>query len=259
MWFPFNPPLPDWQGRRVWVIGASSGIGLALSQQLLACGARVALSARSEARLEALAAGQGQALPLPLDAADAQAWAPAHARLLAEWGGVDLVIFCAAQYRPQRSWELQADEVHRTLEVNLASVYYGVETVLPAMLAERRGGIAVIASVAGYMGLPGATVYGPSKAALINLAELLYSDLHCKGLAVYLINPGFVRTPLTAKNDFAMPALQTPEQAAEQILHGIARGRFEIHFPWRFTLGLKLLRLLPYRLRFGLLMRVLGR
>ncbi|MDN0082833.1 SDR family NAD(P)-dependent oxidoreductase [Crenobacter sp. SG2305] len=258
MLLPYNPPRHDWRGCRVWIIGASSGIGRALAQSLLAQGARVALSARHAERLDEVAAGSAMALVLPLDAADLAAWSDAYATVHQHWGGLDLILFCAAEYRPQRSWELQAAEVKRMLEVNLASVYYGVETVLPAMLAEGRGGIAVIASVAGYLGLPGATVYGPTKAALINLAELLYCDLHGKGLAVYLINPGFVKTPLTAKNAFAMPALQTPEQAAAAILHGIERGRFEIHFPRRFTLWMKLAQLLPYRLRLRQLGRALG-
>ena len=107
--------------------------------------------------------------------------------------------------------------------------------------------------MAGYLGMPNASVYGPSKAALINLAELLYLDLHPRGLDVYLINPGFVQTPLTAKNDFAMPALQTPQAAAQAIHRGLSRGTFEIHFPKRFTWLVKMARLLPYRLRFAMM------
>jgi short-subunit dehydrogenase len=107
------------------------------------------------------------------------------------------------------------------------------------------------------MGLPNASVYGPSKAALINLAEILYGDLHPKGLDVYLINPGFVDTGLTEKNSFYMPALQTTQQAAAAIWRGISLGEFEIHFPFRFTQILKLLQLLPYRWRFFLIRRLL--
>ncbi|HEY4714112.1 MAG TPA: SDR family NAD(P)-dependent oxidoreductase, partial [Aquirhabdus sp.] len=114
-----------------------------------------------------------------------------------------------------------------------------------------------IASVAGYFGLPNASVYGPTKAALINLTEILYSDLHPKGLNVYLINPGFVKTALTDRNTFTMPALQTPQQAADAIWQGMSAGRFEIHFPRRFTQVMKLLQLLPYRWRFSLLERFL--
>ena len=120
------------------------------------------------------------------------------------------------------------------------------------------GGVAIVASVAGYVGLPGATLYGPTKAALINLSELLYTELKPKGLDVYLINPGFVKTRLTARNEFPMPALLTTEQAAQAIVQGFDRGRFEIHFPRRFTSVLKVLRQLPYRLSFALIRRALG-
>ncbi|GHD64269.1 SDR family NAD(P)-dependent oxidoreductase [Jeongeupia chitinilytica] len=249
-----NPPCRDWSGRRVWLIGASSGIGAALAEGLMRAGARVALTARNAARLQALA--NPAALVLPFDATEPVAWAEAFATLQAQWGGVDLLVFCAADYRPERACDVRADRVARTLETNLGSVYYGLEAVLPTMLREKTGGIALVASVAGYVGLPGAAVYGPSKAALINLAELLYAELRQHALPVYLINPGFVATRLTAKNDFPMPALQTPEQAAHHILRGVERGRFEIHFPYRFTLWIKLLRLLPYRIRLPLLRRL---
>ena len=146
----------------------------------------------------------------------------------------------------------------RTVEINVGSMYKAIATVLPAMLEAQRGGIALIASVAGYMGLPNASVYGPTKAALINLAEILYGDLHPRGINTYLINPGFVDTPLTRKNTFQMPALQTPQQAATAIVRGLSKGQFEIHFPYRFTLIMKLVQLLPYRLRFLLLKRLVS-
>ncbi|MYM26444.1 SDR family NAD(P)-dependent oxidoreductase [Duganella sp. FT135W] len=253
---PLNLPLRDWTGLRVWVIGASSGIGAALVQDALQEGAWVALSARRIDRLQAVAGGHPQALVAPLDILDTQAWQERHAQICQQFGGIDLIVFCAAEYHPERSWEVDPEGAARTLQTNLGSVYTGLSTVLPAMLARGSGGIAIVASVAGYLGLPNASVYGPSKAALINLAELLYVDLRPRGLSVYLINPGFVQTPLTAKNNFAMPALQTPQAAARAIHRGLASGRFEIHFPRRFTLALKLLRWLPYRLRFPLISRL---
>ncbi|TFW17428.1 SDR family NAD(P)-dependent oxidoreductase, partial [Duganella callida] len=216
----------------------------------------VALSARRAAPLQAIADHHPRALAAPFDILDQQAWRERHAQLCALMGGIDLIVFCAADYRPERSWEVRPESAARTLATNLGSVYTGLATVLPAMLARGSGGIAIVASVAGYLGLPNASVYGPSKAALINLAELLYVDLRPRGLSVYLINPGFVQTPLTAKNDFAMPALQTPQAAARAIRRGLTAGRFEIHFPRRFTLALKLLRWLPYRLRFSLISRL---
>ncbi len=255
---PLNPALRDWRGRRVWLVGASSGIGAALAAALLERGARVALSSRNRERLQAVAGTHPQALVLPLDATVPAQWAAAHAHLLGHWQGVDLVIFCSAQYQPERSWQVRAAGVRAMLEANLAGVYYGIETVLPDMLARRGGALAIVASVAGYMGLPNATVYGPTKAALINLAELLYVDLRPRGIGVTLINPGFVQTPLTARNDFAMPALITPAAAARYIVAGFARGRFEIDFPWRFTRVLRLVSRLPYRWRFALLRRMLA-
>ncbi|MYM81027.1 SDR family NAD(P)-dependent oxidoreductase [Duganella sp. FT50W] len=253
---PLNTPVRDWTGLRVWVIGASSGIGAALAQEALQAGARVALSARRAERLQSVADAHPQALVAAFDILDQQAWQQRHEQISAEFGGVDLIVFCAAEYRPERSWEIDAGRAAHTLQTNLGSVYTGLTTVLPAMLERGNGRIAIVASVAGYFGLPNASVYGPSKAALINLAELLYVDLRPRGISVHLINPGFVQTPLTAKNEFSMPALQTPQAAARAIRDGISSGRFEIHFPRRFTLALKLVRWLPYRLRFPLIARL---
>jgi NAD(P)-dependent dehydrogenase (short-subunit alcohol dehydrogenase family) len=253
---PLNAPIRDWTGLRVWIIGASSGIGAALATEALQAGARVALSARRADRLQAVAGTHPQALVEQFDILDRDAWSQRHAHICDTFGGVDLIIFCAADYRPERSWEVDPERAGQTLATNLGSVYTGLATVLPAMLARGNGSIAIVASVAGYFGLPNASVYGPTKAALINLAELLYVDLRPRGLNVYLINPGFVQTPLTAKNEFTMPALQTPTEAARAIRHGITAGRFEIHFPRRFTLAMKLVRWLPYRLRFPLVSRL---
>ncbi len=278
---PMNTPLPGMRGLRIWVVGASSGIGAALARQALAAGARVAVSARSAAPLAELAAngrhgaqggqdapdglaGQGgqdgrdrQALAVPFDVRDAAAWHGAHHAIVEAFGAIDLVVFCAAIYRPERSWEVDPAQAAATLDTNLASVYAGLAVVLPPMLARGQGGVALVASVAGYAGLPNASVYGPSKAALINLAEILYGDLRPRGLDVYLVNPGFVKTRLTDQNRFTMPALVTPEQAAASIWRGVAAGRFEIHFPHRFTRVMKLLRLMPYRWRFYLFHRFL--
>ncbi len=251
-----NTPTLSWTGKRIWIIGASSGIGAAMAQQIMQQGALVVLSARRLERLQQVAQDHEHAFVVPFDATDTLAWRAAYQHVLAQLGGLDLVVFCAADYRPERSWEVTATAAMHTLKINLGSVYAGLETVLPAMLAQGCGGIALVASVAGYIGLPNATVYGPSKAALINLAEILYTDLHPRGLNVYLINPGFVATELTEKNSFYMPALQTAGQAAQAIWRGIRAGQFEIHFPRRFTMVLKLMRLLPYRWRFFLMKRV---
>jgi len=252
-----NPALKDWNGRRVWLIGASSGIGAALAAALAAKGAMLALSSRREAALRGVVQPAAQPIILPFDVADPVAWEHAWTELNKHWEAPDLVVFCAADYHPQRSWEIDPEQARRTVETNLTSIYYGLHYVLPSMLKRGSGGLVLLASVAGYMGLPNATVYGPTKAALINLAELLYVDLRSRGLGVYLVNPGFVQTPLTAKNDFAMPSLQTPTQAANAIVAGLANGRFEISFPSHFTRPLKWASLLPYRLRFAALLQLL--
>lgn len=252
-----NPRIADWSGRRVWIVGASSGIGAALALNLLARGACVAVTARSEDKLAALAAGRsGTVRALPFDVNDAAAWTEAAALLQHEWKGIDHFIFCAAAYRPVRAWELTPALVDEMVGTNLAAAMTGVATVLPGLLARGEGAVSLVASVAGYTGLPKSLVYGPTKAALINFCEALYLDLRPRGLAVHVINPGFVDTPLTRQNDFPMPALLTPEAAAAAIVRGFARGDFEIHFPRRFTGWLRLLRRLPYRWRFALLARV---
>jgi len=197
-------------------------------------------------------------LALALDLSRAGEIERARDRLLAAWGGIDLVVFNAGTYRPLRAWELTAEAVRETLETNLVGTMSGTAAVLPTLLAQGHGAIALVGSVAGYGGLPKALVYGPSKAALINFAEVLHLDLSPRGIGVFLIDPGFVATPLTAQNDFAMPALQTPEQAAAAIVDGFARGDFEIHFPKRFTRALKLLQLLPRPLYFALIRRATG-
>lgn len=251
-----NPCLVHWQNQRVWIVGASSGIGAALAHRLLELGARVALSARRTADLERVARGfESRALVLRLDVTVSSDFSRALGQIREAWGGVDLVVFNAGTYQPVRAWDLNPTVACHILETNVLGVMAGVAAVVPQLMQQGQGGIALVASVAGYGGLPRSLVYGPSKAALINFAESLYLDLHPLGIGVTLINPGFVATPLTAQNDFRMPALITPEEAVAAILRGLARGRFEIHFPLRFSRFLKLLGLLPY----GLYLRLMGR
>lgn len=262
-WRTPNRRRTDWRGQRVWLIGASSGIGAALAAQWIERGASVALSARSADALQRVAdsarkASSGQALVLPFDATHPVQWATARAKLMDAWGGIDVVVFCAGAYAPMRAWEIDERQMSHIVDVNLRSVYRGLELVVPEMRAAGTGALVLVASVAGLVGLPNATVYGPTKAALINLAELLHSDLRGDGVDVYLVNPGFVQTPLTEKNEFPMPAIQTPEQAAQAILRGLAEGHFSIHFPKRFTGWLYLLRHLPDRVRLAIVRAFTG-
>jgi short-subunit dehydrogenase len=259
---PLNPPLPQWRDARVWVIGASTGIGAATAQALLAAGARVALSARQEDKLREVVAAANvdaaRALIAPLDFTDGAAVDTACRRVFGAWGGCDLVLVVAGTHREMRAWALDAKEADALLAVNLNAPIATVAAIVPALLAQGQGAIGIVASVAGYRGLPKALVYGASKAGLINFTEALYLDLHPKHIGVYLINPGFVKTPLTDRNDFKMPALIGADEAAAALLRGLRSGRFEIAFPRRFTSALKLLRLLPYRLYFALIRRTTG-
>ena len=229
-----NPPLTHWRGKTVWLLGASSGIGEATAKALHAQGARVFVSARNAQALKAFVQTHPGAVALPLDASDAAAVARAAQTVLAA-GPLDLAMYCAGYYKPMRADGFDLREMLRHQEVNYLGALYMLDAVLPAMRARGAGHISLISSVAGYRGLPKSLAYGPTKAALINLAETLYVDLHARGLGVSLVNPGFVETPLTAQNEFAMPALITPAQAATEILAGWQRGEFEIHFPKRFT------------------------
>ncbi|MEO8204187.1 MAG: SDR family NAD(P)-dependent oxidoreductase [Betaproteobacteria bacterium] len=253
---PLNPPIASFAGRRIWLVGASTGIGAATAGMLIAQGAIVAVSARSADKLQA--SFGGRAVVLPLDATDAAATHAAAEHLRALWGRIDLVLAVAGTYKEMRASELNLPEAQRIVEVNLAATLNVFAAVLPALLAQGAGGFGIVASVAGYGGLPNSVAYGASKAACINLAESLYLDLRKLGIAVYLITPGFVATPLTANNAFPMPFLVSAEKAAGSIVAGLARGDFEIHFPRAFTRLLKILNLLPYRLYFWCVRRFTG-
>ena len=249
-----NPKITDWQGKRVWLLGASAGIGAALAQELAKRGARLALSARNEEKLRAL--DIPDALILPCDATDTNSLAAARDKLLLDWWGVDLVIYLAGDYVPMGADNFDLAQAEKVIEVNFLAAMRLTATVLPHLQAG--GGIAFVASVAGYRGLPKALAYGPGKAALIHFAEVLHLDLAPKNIGVWVINPGFVATRLTAKNDFTMPALISPEEAAILTVDGLKRGKFEIHFPKRFTLFMKFMALLPYRLYFPFIRRTTG-
>jgi len=253
-----NPPLPAWPKCRVWVVGASTGIGAATAKVLLAAGSRVAISARNAERLAEIAGEHANARAEPLDYTDSAQVTAAWQRIRNAWGGVDLILIVAGAHLEIRAWELTEQNAMALLETNLHGVIKTTAAVLPALLAQGNGAIGIVSSVAGYRGLPKALVYGASKAALINFTETLYLDLHARGLGIYLINPGFVKTPLTDRNAFRMPHLISAEQAANAIVAGLVAGAFEIDFPKAFTWQLKLLRILPYRWYFALVRRATG-
>ncbi len=254
---PYNLPVTDWRGKTVWLVGASSGIGRATAHALHVQGAKVIVSARSQQALDTFAAEHPGATVLAMDAADA-ASVEAAAQTVLSIAPLDLVLYCAGYYKEMRATQFDLTNMLRHNQVNYVGALYLLSAVLPHFLGRKAGHFSLVSSVAGYRGLPQGLAYGPTKAALINLAETLYVDLKDSNVSVSLICPGFVETPLTAQNKFSMPGLIKPEQAADEILHGWAKGQFEIHFPKRFTLLMKALALLPAALYFPVIRKFTG-
>lgn len=236
-----------------WVTGASAGIGRAVAEELARRGWQVAISARRAADLDAMAAANKNFLSVPCDITDAAGVAAAVARIEATGRPVALALLNAGTYVPSDVTAFDLDAWKRQIDVNLNGTAACLAALLPGMLARKAGQIGIVSSVSGYRGLPRAAAYGAGKAALINLAESLRLELAPRGVCVSLINPGFIRTPLTDKNDFPMPFLMEVAPAASRLVDGLASGRFETTFPKRFTWMLKFLRLLPYALYFRLL------
>lgn len=245
-----------------WITGASQGIGWALTSKLAARGVHVAASARGGAALEARASESadlpGTVTPYPLDVTDPDTVSVALARLFEARGVPDLVVLNAGTHRPTPAAGFRARDLRELLELNVLGVANCLQEIMPAMLARGRGQIAVVASLAGYRGLPTAASYGATKAALINMCEALRLDLHGSGVTLQVVNPGFVKTPLTDRNAFPMPFLISAEEAADAILDGLHRRRFEIRFPTRFALVMSLLRHLPYSLYLPMVRRATG-
>lgn len=239
-------------GRRIWIIGASAGIGEAVARALAAQGARLILSARNEDALRRLAAECAGAEVLPLDLLHLQSLDAAVDKLSGT-APLDAVICTAASYDPSRVADLDRDRTDDLIRINLLGM---IEVARLCPLLIRDGGqLVLFGSVAGYFGLPRGQAYSATKAAVNNLAETLRIELAPR-VDVRLVCPGFVRTRLTDKNDFRMPALIEPEEAAAQVLRGIRSKSFEIHFPKQFTLAIKLLRILPYALSLKLARRL---
>jgi len=245
--------------KTAWVTGAGRGIGKALVKQLCRGGITVYASSRTESELKNLEAEtesySGNVISIPLDITDREQIAKLFRRWDDGTNEPDLVILNAGSHDPFAAQQFDAERCEKLLQINLLGTINCIDPVLKRFIREGSGHIAVMASVAGYRGLPTAAAYGASKAALINLCEALHLDLHETAVKLQVINPGFVRTPLTDKNNFKMPALMEPDKAAERIIQGLCSDRFEITFPRRFTYMLKLLRLLPYRWYFNLISR----
>ncbi len=247
--------------RRVaWITGASSGIGRALALRMAASGWTVAVTARRAGELHELAAQApaGAILPFAADVTDAAAMSAAVDGIEAQAGPIVQAVLNAGVYLPVTAETFDAAIFRKSFDVNLMGAVNGLAPLLPRMIARRSGRIAVVASVAGYGGLPTSAAYGATKAGLINLAESLKFDLDRYGVTIQVVCPGFVETPATDDNPFPMPHLMKVEDAAARIEAGLATDAFEITFPRRFTYQLKLLQMLPYRAYFAMVARSTG-
>jgi short-subunit dehydrogenase len=234
------------RGRRYWVVGASSGIGAALAQELVRRGADVAISARRADELTKV--GGGRMVTVPLDATDPEAVVRAAKDVREALGGLDAVVWSAGFWRrfDAQAWDGEVFAQH--VQVNLLGLNNVLAAVLPEMVRTRRGHVVGIASVAGYRGLAGAEAYGSTKAAQIYLLEAMRASLSHKGVRVTTVSPGFVRTEMTENNSFPMPFLIDPEQAATSIADGIEGSKQEIIFPLPMTIIMKTANVLPVRL-----------
>lgn len=231
------------QGKRAWVIGASTGIGAAVAEELLHRGCTVAVSARDAAALESTAGGR--MLVAPLDMTDRVALAAAAAQVRDAFGGLDIVVIAAGYWQRMQADGFDLEVFSRHINVNVIGMANAINAVLPAMQAQGAGAIVGISSVAGYRGMPGAQGYGASKAAQLNLLEALRCGLRGSGVLVQAVAPGFVRTPMTAGNTFPMPFIIDAERAAQYVVDGIVKEKAEIVFPPAMAVVMKLARIVP--------------
>lgn len=237
-----------------WVTGGSTGIGAAIALKLAAEGWTVAVSARSAEALAALAqgfSGPGRIVAFPLDVTDLEAVRATAAAIQAQCGPIALAILSAGTFKPEKAREFTAAGVKLHFDLNVMGVAHALEVLLPPMIARRKGQVAIVSSVAGYRGLPTSPSYSGSKAALIAMAESLKLDCDRYNVKIQVVNPGFIKTPLTDKNEFPMPFLMPVEKAAEALARGLAGNGFEIAFPTPFVLIMKLIRHLPNALYFA--------
>ena len=236
--------------KTAWITGASSGIGLELARLLDGKVTHLAVSARSQDKLSKLAAQCKNVVSYPLDVTDAAAVVDSVRDIEAAAGPIDLAVLNAGVWQLMDVAELDLKAIRTGIEVNYMGVVHAIDALLPGMLARGAGQIAIVASVAGYRGLPRSAAYGPTKAALINLAETLRTELAPRGITVSVVNPGFVDTLMTRDNPFPMPNIISAKDAAQILLAGLERRKYEIIFPRAFVFAMKLLRLLPNAMYF---------
>ncbi|MCR9255183.1 MAG: SDR family NAD(P)-dependent oxidoreductase [Alphaproteobacteria bacterium] len=247
------------QKRHVWITGASTGIGEALARKMAREGWTVTVSARSQDKLDALAEKQPGIVPHALDVTDLEAVRAGVKAIEEKTGPIDLAVLNAGTHEKDSMETFKAEEVRRIMELNYMGVVNCVDAVLPGMLERKSGHLALVASIAGWRGLPTAAAYGASKAAVIALAESLKFDGDRLGIKVQVVNPGFVKTPLTDLNEFKMPFLMEVEDAVEAFYNGLREDAFEITFPWKFAFIMRRFQRMPYSLFFRLISKGTGK
>ena len=252
--------MPDADKGVAWVTGAGSGIGRALAKRLAEQGWRVAISARTARDLDSLAAEvPGRITSFLLDVTDEAACAHTVAAIEANLGPVDLAVLNAGAYFPTTAENFSVANFRKTVDVNLMGEVNCMGPLVPLMIGRRRGHIVLMGSLTAVFGLPTAASYGATKAALNSVAQAFRPDFERFGVAISVINPGFVKTPATDKNTFPMPFLVDVDHAVDRIMSGIERGSFDIAFPWQMSWGLRLMNILPYWAKFAITRRMVPR
>ena len=235
--------------KKIWITGASSGIGKALALKFAQEGWQVAASARRESLLNEISELNKNISPFPLDVTDKEKCKEVFEEIKNKYQNLDICFFSTGTWDPKKEKNIDIEQMESVMKINFFGTLNCIKTVENYFKDKKSGHISIVSSVAGYRGLPNSTGYGASKAALINLAESLYFDFGRHNVRISLVSPGFIKTPMTDKNQFRMPFLKTPEFAADKIYNGLVNGSsFEIDFPKELTLILKLLKILPNRL-----------
>ena len=234
--------------KKIWITGASSGIGKALAEKFAPEGWRVAVSARRKEILDEMASNKNIS-SFPLDVTNQKQISEVFTKIINEFGDLDLCVFSSGTYDPKLEQEINIEQNKFVMETNFFGVLHCIKSVEKYFKDKKDGHISVVSSIAAYRGLPNSSGYGPSKAALTNLTESLYFDFKKYNVRISLVSPGFIKTPLTDKNEFPMPFIKSPEFAAEKMFNGLTKSKaFETHFPKELTLLLKIFRILPYRI-----------
>ena len=235
--------------KNIWITGASSGIGRTTALKFANEGWKVAVSARRKELLEELSKENSNISSFPLDVTDRKSCIQVFEDILKKYSNIDLCILSTGTYDPKTEKEINLDEIENVFNVNFFGTLNCIKAVEKNLKNEKKGHIAIMSSVAGYRGLPNSSGYGPSKAALINLAESLYFDFKRYGVRVSLISPGFIKTPLTDKNKFKMPFIKSSQFAAEKIYNALVKGNsFEVTFPKELTILMKIFKILPNKI-----------